>query len=78
MRGLNKGKGPAASIWFEIWGGVVDPGQQNFHFPGKFQLNFDFFRQFPPKNRFFQANFEEILFLKANLIFFDVSTFQAN
>ena len=33
--------GTAASIWFEIWR-VVDPGQKNFDFSGKFSRNFDF------------------------------------
>src|SRR6218665_2966939 len=46
--------GPAASIWFEIWW-VVDPGQKNFDFIGKFQKNCNFFMQFhkEKKNRFF-------------------------
>ena len=57
---------PAASIWFEIWGGR-EPGSKNFDFLGKFPRNLDSFRQFHnkmifqgkfPKNLgFFQVNF---------------------
>jgi len=36
---------PAASIWFEIWGGR-GPGSKNLDFLGKFPKNFDSFRQF--------------------------------
>jgi len=36
---------PAASIWFEIWGGR-EPGSKNFDFLGKFPKNLDSFRQF--------------------------------
>ena len=41
----------AASIWFEIWA-VVHLGQKISIFPGKFQRNFDFFRQIFEKRRF--------------------------
>ena len=55
--------GAAASIWFEIWR-VVDPGQNNFDFSGKFSRNFDFskeifdfIRQICNRFRFFEAKF---------------------
>src|SRR6218665_1800279 len=41
----------AASIWFEIWGGVVDPGQKISIFPCKFQYILIFFMQFHKKIR---------------------------
>src|SRR6218665_531898 len=49
-----------ASIWFEIWGRVVEPGQKN----PIFQANFRKFRSFQAISHkefdFFQANFRKI------------------
>src|SRR6218665_292041 len=61
--------GATASIWFEIWG-VVDPGQQNFDFSGKFPRNFNSFRQFYKKFQFFQANFKKMSMSSCNFNFF--------
>src|SRR6218665_3863172 len=46
----------AASIWFEIWGSWIQVNKILI-FPGKFQRNFNFFRQFHKQFQFFQANF---------------------
>src|SRR6218665_2850770 len=56
----------AASIWFKIWGSWIRVNKISI-FPGKFQKNFDFFRQFQ-KFRLFQANFSEILIFPGKLL----------
>jgi len=49
----------AASIWFEIWGSWIRVNKILI-FPSKFPRNFEFFRQFHKKCRFFLANFWKI------------------
>src|SRR6218665_979877 len=55
-----------ASIWFEIWGRVVEPGQKN----PIFQANFRKFRSFQAISHkefdFFQANFRKISIFSGN------------
>jgi len=53
--------------------GVVDPGQQNFGFSGKFLRNFDFFRQFHKNLQFSQANVWKNSIFQAN--FWNISNF---
>ena len=51
----------AASIWFEIWGVIVDTGQKISIF-----LNFHFFRQFHKQKSIFRANFLKISIFSGN------------
>src|SRR6218665_1842664 len=48
---------PAASIWFEIWEEVVDPGQQNFNFSRQISEKFRFFQTISRKISIFSGKF---------------------
>src|SRR6218665_3316 len=66
---------PAASIWFEIWGGCGS-GSKNFDFLGKFPKNLDFSGNFTNKKIDFSRQiFEKFRFFQ--VISQKISTFQA-